>query len=462
MLELVFHNYINIILEFLLEFYVFFFLISKKLKRSSHYYLKLILGIFAVCAFAFGLSFFYTKFGNTSYGRILTYFILFVLISLQMFWCHKESISTILFCSNLTYAIQNLTYKLFLLFICVGEKYSILDSWSNNFNLIYHIVYYSFFFLIAFIIYMFYIKKIQNKLTYQQINNKMLLGSLIILGITIILCSIEDIYFAALSTGERDNQFNNESIYVLRQTSNIFSISSCSIMILLLDKTLEEKKLQEEVEYLQYAVKQSELQYQISKDTIDMINIKCHDIKYKIQSVFSKEGNVNLNVVNELNKEIAIYDTKIETHNKLLNVLLTEKSLFCEQNNIKFSCMADGKVLDFISDGDLYCLFGNIIDNALEAVKEIKEKDRRVINLVIKAKNNFIIIQEDNYFDGIIEFKDGLPLTKKKDKHYHGFGLKSIAMIATKYNGTLTTSTTNDIFHLNIMFSLENDKKYAR
>ncbi len=289
-----------------------------------------------------------------------------------------------------------------------------------------------------------------------------MLGSLIILGVTIILCSLDDIHFASLSDGVRENQFSDNSIYVLRQTSNIFSIACCITILILLDKTLEEKKLQKEVEYLEHAIKQSELQYQISKDTIDRVNIKCHDIKYKIQSALSKDGQMNNDALEDLNKDIAIYDSRIETHNDLLNVLLTEKSLFCEQNNIKFSCMADGKSLSFIDGGDLYCLFGNIIDNALEAAREIKEENKRVINLVVKTKNNFVIIEEDNYFDGEIEFKDGFPLTKKDNKDYHGFGLRSVSLIAKKYNGFLTTSTKDNIFHLSIMFPLEESENIAK
>ena len=116
--------------------------------------------------------------------------------------------------------------------------------------------------------------------------------------------------------------------------------------------------------------------------------------------------------------------------------------------------MADGAKLSFLSDGDLYCLFGNIIDNALEAVKSVSEKERRVINLVVKVKNGLLIVQQDNFFDGELEFEDGLPVTTKADKNYHGFGMRSIRMIVHKYDGELTTYVKDDIFHLNIIFGL--------
>ena len=167
-------------------------------------------------------------------------------------------------------------------------------------------------------------------------------------------------------------------------------------------------------------------------------------------------------MIHDLNESISIYDSRIETGNQLLNVLLTEKCLYCEQNGILLSCMADGSKLSFIKEEDLYCLFGNIIDNALEAVKAIEEKEKRVVNLVIKAKHDLLIVQEENYFNGELAFRDGLPVTSKADKDYHGFGMRSIRMITRKYEGELSTFVSDNIFHLNIVFPLHQDEHTDR
>ena len=123
--------------------------------------------------------------------------------------------------------------------------------------------------------------------------------------------------------------------------------------------------------------------------------------------------------------------------------------------------MADGKQLEFIEPGDLYCLFGNLLDNALEAVKAIAQDERRVINLAVKAKDGMVFVQEENYFDGKIVFENGLPLTTKEDKSYHGFGMHSLRMIVTKYGGELTSYVIDDIFHLNIIFPLHSISRQA-
>ena len=71
-----------------------------------------------------------------------------------------------------------------------------------------------------------------------------------------------------------------------------------------------------------------------------------------------------------------------------------------KEKNIDFTCIVDGKILKFLNDGDLYALLGNILDNAVEAVDIIKDKQKRCIDFVIEERQNAIIIREDNYFIG--------------------------------------------------------------
>lgn len=447
----VFTTYRIIILEFLIELYIFCGLFCRKLNRQKHFVWRVVVSTVALFAIGLPVAWFYTAFGSTVWGRIIVYLFLFSVVILLTKVCFCESYLTILFCCSMAYAAQNLVYKVFLIFWTSGEMLLLFDNWGNAFGIYYRLVYYSFLAVCITLTWFLFIRKITAKLQTHKLNHKMLTVALLILGVTILLCSFEDVFFAKLSV-IRENRFDNPVYYALRQTGNVFSVVCCVIVLLLASKSIVENELLQEVEYLKYAIRQSEKQYQISKDTIDMINVKCHDIKYKLNA-FAAQQNLSPEAVNELRESIAIYDSRIETGNKLLNVLLSEKSLFCEQNGITLSCMMDGAKLDFMEVGDLYCLFGNIIDNALEAVKQIDDSARRVINLVVKTKDNLLLIQEENYFVGELQFAEGLPITTKGDMIYHGFGTKSIRMIVKKYTGELTTYVTDDIFHLSIIFS---------
>lgn len=445
--------YQKIILEFLFELYVFYALTTRKLNRAPRFWLWVLAGLGAVLTLAYGAAVFYRSFGDTAPGRIAIYIFLFAVTVAHIRLCFDESVPTILFCCNVAYAAQNLCYKLYLLFWCSGEALRWYDGWGWRFDLYYHLMYYGFFALAAAAVYLLLIRRLLRHMSGGRLDYQILAVAILVLSITVILCSVEDVYFAQLSVG-RENRFDLWAYFVLRQTGNLFSVMSCAVVLLLASRTVEQRELQQEVAYLQHAVHQSELQYEISRDTIDLINVKCHDIRYKLGALAAQGEQMRPEAVADLQQSISIYDAKVETGNQFLDVLLTEKSLYCEQNGITFSCMADGARLTFMDDGDLYCLFGNIVDNALEAVKAIAERQRRVVNLVVKARGDMLIIQSDNYFDGERTFEGGLPVTTKTDKNYHGFGMRSIRMIVHKYGGELTAHVADGIFHLNILFSL--------
>lgn len=116
-------------------------------------------------------------------------------------------------------------------------------------------------------------------------------------------------------------------------------------------------------------------------------------------------------------------------------------------------CVADGNSIDFLSEGDTYSLFGNILDNAIDAVSKIADAESRTIDLQIARKGGFVSVSAKNPYIGTIELdEDGLPLTDKADKDYHGFGIKSIAFVVKKYGGELSVVLEDGIFVLNILF----------
>lgn len=440
-----------IIAEFLFEYFVYAALFLHKLGRRKYFYFRAVPAVVALFALGLPVALFYKAFGATLWGRILVYSILFALFTLLAWICFDESYLTVLFCCSMAYAAQNLAYKIYLIIWTAGEQLRLYDNWGNKFDLYYRLIYYSVFAVCAVVFWFVFIRRITAKLENRKLNYRMLVITVLVLGITVLLCSVEDLYFAELSVW-RENRFDEYVYFVLRETGNAFSVVCCIIVLLLASKSIIENALLQELEYLKYTVRQGERQYQMSKDSIELINIKCHDIKYKLDAL-TAQGGMTPEAVKELRDSIAIYDSKTETGNQLLNILITEKSLYCEQNGINLSCMIDGVKLDFMETGDLYCLVGNLIDNALEAVKEIEEKERRVINLMVKSKDNLLLVQEENYYNGTREFEDGLPLTTKKDKNSHGFGMRSLRMIVKKYGGELAAYVSDDIFHLNIIFS---------
>lgn len=195
--------------------------------------------------------------------------------------------------------------------------------------------------------------------------------------------------------------------------------------------------------------------YEMSKENIELINIKCHDIRRHIAELQDRQIEpLSDEVLEEIQNSIQIYDSTFQTGSDSLDVILNEKSLYCRKNGIRLTCMAEGDRLSFFDRTDLYCLLGNIIDNAIESVQQLDDAGKKVIDLTIKSSGQLLNIQEENYFEGELHFKNGLPQTTKADMRYHGFGVKSIAYLVQKYGGQLQIRTDESVYVLNILIPI--------
>ena len=196
-------------------------------------------------------------------------------------------------------------------------------------------------------------------------------------------------------------------------------------------------------------------QYQMSRENIEAINLKCHDIKHQIRTLRDGDAVVNAAVLDELSRKVDVYDSVVKSGNDALDTILTEKGLVCQQRGVTLSCIADGSAVDFMAAVDLYSLFGNALDNAIEAVSAIEDVERRSISLIVQRVGDMASVHVENLFDGVVQMgEDGLPVTSKGDTRNHGFGMRSMRRIVEDYGGTLVARTEGDAFMLDALIPL--------
>lgn len=191
--------------------------------------------------------------------------------------------------------------------------------------------------------------------------------------------------------------------------------------------------------------------YKIRQESVDLINQKYHDLKHQIAVLRAESGEERNAVLDKMEQEIKAYEAQNDTGNKVLDTVLTGKSLTCSTKNIQLTCVADGAALDFMDVMDVSNLFGNALDNAIESVDKIADPERRLIHLSVARQKGFAAIRIENCYDGELHFANGLPITTKRDVGYHGFGVKSIQNTAAKYGGTATITTHDGWFELRVL-----------
>lgn len=232
----------------------------------------------------------------------------------------------------------------------------------------------------------------------------------------------------------------------------IMVILVCFLTLCLQFGLLTESKMKKETEIIeQLRIKEKE-QYQISQDTIKLIGIKHHDIKNMLENFKGKFSDAE---VEEIKNSIESYNISVKTGNETLDTVLTEKFIACKNRNIRLECFANGEKLSFITDLDIYSLFLNALNNAMESAEKIEEEEKRIIWLRIYSREQLLFVNVKNYIAvAPVYAKNQTLVTTKADKRYHGFGLQSMKMIAEKYGGTLSVNTDDELFNLNLVFPI--------
>lgn len=135
--------------------------------------------------------------------------------------------------------------------------------------------------------------------------------------------------------------------------------------------------------------------------------------------------------------------------NSILNIIINDKIDYCEKRGIHLEADIQEVFIDYMKPIDITTLFGNILDNAIEASEKTEEKS---IILKIHPFNEFTYLQLSNSFSGEIKWSSkGKPLTSKGEQH--GIGLENVEKVLEVYNGNMQFTVEEQIFTVEIMIS---------
>ncbi len=249
------------------------------------------------------------------------------------------------------------------------------------------------------------------------------------------------------------NLFSKYEILDDKEIIALFTAISCVLVLVLQSMSVKSSNIQEENKMIEKLLAQEKDRQEKMKETMDIINMKCHDLRYFIDE-HGKTDNLSDSFIKEVQENINIYDKAPETGNPSLNVVLSEKLLLCSANKIDISYILDSAVVDMMDPSDVYSLFENALDNAIEASKAENEDKRMIsINMQKQGGNGQIIIY--NYCSKDVNIgSDGIPKSNK-DTTFHGFGTKSIRYIVEKYDGSVIFDHNDNVFTISILLPLD-------
>lgn len=240
-------------------------------------------------------------------------------------------------------------------------------------------------------------------------------------------------------------------------TVSLYAVACCIMALTVQLILFHEMNLKVENDTIHMLWREDHRQYELNKKTIETMNIKHHDLKHRLSEINAMLSTEDIHSIEEA---VGIYGSRIKAGHEALDVLLTQRSLICNAEGIMLTYTGNGADFSFMSTTEAYSLFGNAIDNAIEAVRKVNDPQKKVIDIVTECKGDMRTIMVTNYYEEKPRFFQGLPMTSKKEEEgFHGFGMKSMKTLAEKYHGSINVRLKDDLFVLSIVLFVDHAKE---
>lgn len=243
------------------------------------------------------------------------------------------------------------------------------------------------------------------------------------------------VFMIMVHIGFSSDTSNSYIIYIGTSTFFFFAV-----MMVFLSQT-EKKEIEKEMLELQNFMELEKVHYeQIEARREEMAKIRhdynnvIHSILYLIENGKTEQSK---KVLEELKERISKTKESVFCAIPIVNAVLTEKNKICEEEGVFFK--TDIMIPEFMeaSKLDLCMIFGNLMDNAIRACKEVKEEGiKPQIILTAKVVQDYVVIK----------CKNNALENKKKIIKGTGYGHRILTDLALKYNGDFQMSYEDGIF----------------
>lgn len=233
----------------------------------------------------------------------------------------------------------------------------------------------------------------------------------------------------------------------------VISSVVCYGMVLLSDAQIAYIQNRNELREMELLLSKEKRYYEERTQNSEEIRKLAHDMKNHLRTIqkLSRDPEVQDYVMSIIG-EVASHEMLYQTGNESLDIILNEKFQVCKEKGIRLTPYLDTNGLDFIRPVDISIMFGNLLDNAIEAVEKIEEKERREIRLKISHRNRFFVIRLENPFVEMpLRIRGNLFETKKREGRLHGFGLGNVEQVVESYCGQMNIALENRVFQVTIL-----------
>lgn len=147
-------------------------------------------------------------------------------------------------------------------------------------------------------------------------------------------------------------------------------------------------------------------------------------------------------------------ENKLYTGDAIVNSLLSRCYDNAQEKKIDINIFVEnGLDLSFIRDVDKISMFGNLLDNAIEAAEKCEEDNRKIKLKMFMGNNYFFILQIENTWTKKLRTNGRKLFSTKRNSASHGLGMKIVRELAQKYGGTLDWEEQGEWFITTLMIA---------
>lgn len=231
------------------------------------------------------------------------------------------------------------------------------------------------------------------------------------------------------------------------ETLYLAALTLISVIVILL--IVKNRMIQKENDFLTLHDQMTEQNYRLLRQSAELNRHLVHDVKHHLLILreYVKEDNLEGigMYLDEIEDEYMYVPRKVWTGNGFLDFILNQKKSKAEARGITFDICSETIPVWKFTDSEISVVFGNLLDNAIEACEKIESQEKS-IHVYMKKRGNIIMVKIRNSIASPPVRMKGRLNSDKNSPGMHGYGLKSVKRVVSKQGGYFDCHADKDEF----------------
>lgn len=297
----------------------------------------------------------------------------------------------------------------------------------------------------------FFVGKILNGLLFERKN--LVNWQWIVIGCSLVFSTVAGKTLITLSRDFPGIQMQEQKLMLLC-VSCIWLM--CLIMYFVVQQMSKDNQTKLEYELMKEKEKYSKESMEIIKRSNEELREFKHDLKNYLlplqEAMETMPQSEMAKVWEKINQKIEDVQTLIQTGNSYVDSMINTKITLARSEKVDVKCTILSK-MEGIDDLEFCSVFGNLMDNAIEAERKVTEKKEIII--FVEEKMGYLRLENQNKIEKSVLNENSSLNTTKKDTSSHGIGHKSIKRTMQKVGGALKYYETGDLFCAEAVFPIK-------